>query len=56
MKYPTGNFIVFAKILSKEHPGGFLSKVFTFDWTVTGGLLKILMFQRQPSENIRQKI
>ena len=47
---------MFAKILSKEHPGGVLSKAFTFDWTVTGGLLKVLMFQRQPSENILQKI
>ena len=56
IKYPTWNFIVLAKVLSKEHPGGFLSKVCTIDWTVTGRLLKILMFQRQPSENIRQKI
>ena len=45
MKYSTWNFIVFAKILSKEHPGGFLSKAFTFDWIVTGGLLKVLMFK-----------
>ena len=43
MKYPTWNFIAFAKILSKEHPGGVLSKDFTFDWTVARGLLKVLM-------------
>ena len=55
MKYPTWNFILFAKILSKEHPGGVLSKAFTFDWTVTGGSLKVLTFQTQPSENILQK-
>ena len=47
---------MFAKILSKEHPGGILLKAFTFNWMVTGGLLKVLMFQRQLSENILQKI
>ena len=47
---------MFAKILTTEYPGGVLSKAFTFDWTVTGGLLKALTFQRQPPENILQKI
>ena len=45
MKYPTLNFIVFYR-----------RRLFTFDWMVTGGLPKVLMFQRQPSENILQKI
>ena len=45
MKYPTLNFIVFYR-----------RRLFTFDWMVTGGLPKVLMFQRLPSENILQKI
>ena len=45
MKYPTLNFIVFYR-----------RRLLTFDWMVTGGLPKVLMFQRQPSENILQKI
>ena len=47
---------MFQKSLSKEHLGGILLKAFTFNWTVTGGLLKVLMFQRHPSEDILQKI
>ena len=49
-------FYPVCKNLSREHPGVVLSKAFTFDWTVTGELLKFLMVQRQPLENILKKV